>query len=160
DVLSFYNRLIANDSYLATASDGAVAGLVELIGYKPRPAIAAVGTVAVIRLASDVSEPLVIPNGLQLSSTPTAGISPQTFEVTLQPPLTSAPFVGPSAPSVIIQGIPALQTPHATDDLIKSVLLAERSVHLTAGTEVLLIGRNWEGKSRDWAVAATAAVIE
>ncbi len=81
DILTFYNERIANESYLRTAQQAAsVAGLVALLGYQPRPAIAAVGRVAAIRSGARPAEPVVIPAGMQLANTATPGVPVQTFE--------------------------------------------------------------------------------
>ena len=49
DILTFYNERYANEHYLRTARlPESVAGLVGLLGYRPRPAIAATGRLAVI----------------------------------------------------------------------------------------------------------------
>ena len=63
DILTFYNERIANEDYLRTAElPTSVTGLVGLLGYRPRPAIGAVGQVAALRRKSHPSEPLVIPD--------------------------------------------------------------------------------------------------
>jgi hypothetical protein len=57
DILTFYNERIANESYLRTAQQPAsVAGLVALLGYQPRPAIAATGQLAALRRAGRPTE--------------------------------------------------------------------------------------------------------
>jgi hypothetical protein len=77
DVLTFYNERIANEGYLRTAvRDDSVRTLVELLGYRPRPAIAAVGTLGAL-----VARVLTIPPGFQVQSKPSPGHAPQIFEL-------------------------------------------------------------------------------
>jgi hypothetical protein len=89
DILTFYNERIANESYLGTATmPASLANLVALIGYQPAPGIAATGNVAVTRTTAHPNEPLVIPAGMRISSTPTPGIPAQTFEISGTAPLS------------------------------------------------------------------------
>ena len=82
DILIFYNERIANESYLGTAQfPDSVAGLAGLLGYAPAPGLAATGQVGAIRTTTRPAEPLVIPAGMQISSTATPGVPAQTFEV-------------------------------------------------------------------------------
>jgi hypothetical protein len=77
DVLTFYNERIVNEGYLRTAvRDESVRALVELLGYRPRPAIAAVGTLGAL-----VDRVLTIPPGFQFQSKPSPGHAPQIFEL-------------------------------------------------------------------------------
>ena len=49
DVLTFYNERIANQAYLGTADlPESVNRLIQLLGYRPRPAIGATGMVAAL----------------------------------------------------------------------------------------------------------------
>ena len=103
DILTFYNERIANESYLRTAAlPDSVAGLVALLGYRPRPAIGAVGAVAALRKASRPAEPLSIPTGMQLASTATPAVPAQTFEA------AASTFAGPTHVPVTAQPDPAL----------------------------------------------------
>ncbi|MBV9823238.1 MAG: baseplate J/gp47 family protein [Actinobacteria bacterium] len=80
DILTFYNERIVAEHYLATAVlDSSVAQLVGLLGYRPRPGIAATGALAV--LASGPG-PLVLPAGLAIASKASPGLESQTFETT------------------------------------------------------------------------------
>jgi hypothetical protein len=128
-VLTFYNERIANESYLRTAElQGNVRALVALTGYQPRPAIAAVGRVAALRTADQPGEPLVIPAGMQLASTATAGVPVQTFET------SAATFPGPSDLPIELAPSPALVGPSGD-----SVLLSGTITGLLAGDQLLLV---------------------
>jgi hypothetical protein len=79
DVLTFYNERIANESYLRTAdlAEG-VRRLVRLLGYRPRPGIAATGTLAALVTGH---APVTLPVGFPVDSKPGPGQEPQTFEL-------------------------------------------------------------------------------
>ena len=62
-----------------------------LLGYSPAPGLAATGLVGAIRTSTRPDEPLVIPAGMQISSTATPGVPAQTFEVA-----AAGTFPGPS----------------------------------------------------------------
>ncbi|MBM4318413.1 MAG: hypothetical protein FJ125_00265, partial [Deltaproteobacteria bacterium] len=88
DVLTFYDERIANESYLRTARlPESVRRLVGLLGYRPRPAIAAQGLLAGL-LAEE--RPVTLPRGFAVQSKPGPGQQPQIFELgeatTLEPP--------------------------------------------------------------------------
>ena len=81
DILTFYNERIANEAYLRTAQlPESVNHLVQLLGYRPRPALGARGTLAAL-LSSGTRLPLRVPAGLQIQSKPGPGQAPQLFEV-------------------------------------------------------------------------------
>ncbi|HEX7155824.1 MAG TPA: putative baseplate assembly protein, partial [Burkholderiaceae bacterium] len=87
DVLTFYQERIANEGYLRTATEQrSLQELARLVGYAPRPGVAASVTVAysVQDLGSDSD--VAVPAGSSLMSMPTAGEVPRVFE-------TSAPLV-------------------------------------------------------------------
>jgi len=150
DILTFYNERIANESYLRCAQlPASVTGLVALLGYEPRPAIAAVGQVAAIRQTSRPHEPLVIPAGMQFSSTATPGVPVETFEA------AAASFSGLS--DVPIGLLPSTgagsllgSAPSGTGS-IGSVLIAGHIGSLKPGDELLLASRVWSATSHDWA---------
>jgi hypothetical protein len=78
DILQFYDRRIAEESYLRTARDpAAIRRLVALTGYLPRPAVASSALVAAL---ADGRDPAVVPTGTQFRSKSTPGIPAQTFE--------------------------------------------------------------------------------
>ncbi len=79
DVLGFYDERIANEAYLRTAQlPGSLRRLVELIGYHPRPALAARVTLAL--LAEEGNGPVALPPGVAFRSGPFGDESPQVFE--------------------------------------------------------------------------------
>jgi hypothetical protein len=102
DVVSFYDELIAHESYLRTARrDPNIRKLVGLLGYVPRPAVA-----AQVRLAINAQGriPLVLPAGLAVRSTAFRDEAPQVFELdtdTAVHPLLNGWTLTPTRPSVI-----------------------------------------------------------
>ena len=78
DIVHFYNRRIAARAFLRTAPEGAaLQRLVALLGYRPRPAVAAAITLAAI---GDSKGPTEVPAGTQIRSKGVPGIPPQIFE--------------------------------------------------------------------------------
>jgi hypothetical protein len=81
DILTFYNERIANEAYLGTALlPESVNHLVQLLGYRPKPALGSKGQLAAL-LTPSARAPLTIPAGLQIQSKPGPGQQPQVFEV-------------------------------------------------------------------------------
>jgi len=156
DVLTFYNERFANESYLGTAGQpGSVADLVALLGYRPAPGLAASGTVAVIRKPARPAEPLVIPAGMPLASQASAGLPSQTFET--GPAIT---FKGPSSLPV---GLPADTSLAPNPDGSYSLLLAGHVSGVSAGDELLLVPRAFNGTADDWGlitVSSTASITD
>jgi hypothetical protein len=141
DVLTFYNERIVNEGYLRTAvRNESVRALVELLGYRPRPAIAAQGTLGAL-----VDRVLTIPPGFQFQSKPSPGHGPQIFELEAQTVVhpgngAGAGLVGQGnlllddGVSVLVQGVvggvkagdellfvPAMPPKHTTRPLLKTV---------------------------------------
>jgi hypothetical protein len=88
DILTFYNERIANNQYLRTAElPEDLNRLIRLLGYRPRPGIAAIGEVAALL---NSGKAVTIPAGFSIQSKPGPGKTPQTFEVDaatlVQPP--------------------------------------------------------------------------
>ncbi|MGA3070638.1 MAG: baseplate J/gp47 family protein [Terracidiphilus sp.] len=83
DILTFYNERIANEDYLRTAAlPETPAELIQLLGYWPRPAIGAAGTLAALVAPSVLpGQTVTLPRGLQFQSKPGPGGAPQTFEL-------------------------------------------------------------------------------
>jgi len=78
DIVRFYDRQIASNSYLRTASDPlALRRLVALIGYRPRPAIAATATLALVASGRD---PVLVPAGTSFRSKAAGAVPAQIFE--------------------------------------------------------------------------------
>ena len=79
DSVSFYDALVAGESYLDTATlPGTRRRLVGLLGYRPRPA-----TAASVRLAAeaDGKTPIILPCGTAFRSGEFDGNPPQVFEL-------------------------------------------------------------------------------
>lgn len=78
DVLAFYNNEIANELYLRTAArETSLRRLSELIGYVPKPALAASCTLA---LFAEPGQPVQVPKGTAFRSDAFDGEAPQIFE--------------------------------------------------------------------------------
>ncbi|MEV3993804.1 putative baseplate assembly protein [Streptomyces sp. NPDC049837] len=78
DVLTFYQERIANEGYLRTATEqDSLTRLGRLVGYRPRPALAAATHLA---YTLDPGTRTTIPAGSQAKSAPPPGGLPQTFE--------------------------------------------------------------------------------
>jgi predicted phage baseplate assembly protein len=106
DIISFYNERIANQVFLRTASlPESVNNLIALLGYRPRPAIGAVGTLAALLSPGQSfgNAPILLPQGLQFQSKPTPGQTPQIFEL-LAPTQIAAPDQIPAAPPPVLLG--------------------------------------------------------
>jgi hypothetical protein len=79
DVLTFYQERIANEGYLRTATERrSLVELARLIGYGPRPGVAASVYLA-FGLEKD-ARPVVIPKGSKFNSIPAPGETMQAFE--------------------------------------------------------------------------------
>ena len=130
DILTFYNERIANEAYLRTAQlPESVNHLVQLLGYRPRPALGARGTLAAL-LSSGTRLPLRVPAGLQIQSKPGPGQQPQIFEVNL-PTTIGAPDVVTA--DVVPTHQPLLDTAGST------LWLAGKITGLKPGDRFLLI---------------------
>jgi hypothetical protein len=80
DVLAFYGGEIANELYLRTAvRDASLRRLTGLIGYAPKPPLAASATLA---LFAEPGQPIAVPAGTAFRSDAFDGEPPQIFETT------------------------------------------------------------------------------
>jgi hypothetical protein len=78
DVVGFYDQQIAQNLYLGTATDaGAMRRLTALIGYQPRPAVAAEGLIAAL---ADRGPPVDVPAYTAFRSEAFGDNPPQIFE--------------------------------------------------------------------------------
>ncbi len=78
DVLTFYQERYANEAFLRTATQQeSIARLSRLIGYRPRPGIAALATLA---FTVDEGMTVELPRGLRVQSIPGPDEQPQVFE--------------------------------------------------------------------------------
>jgi uncharacterized phage protein gp47/JayE len=102
DILTFYNERIANQDYLRTADlPESVAHLIALLGYRPRPAIGAAGSLAALVTAGQSA---VLPKGLQFQSKPTPGQAPQIFELSADTPISPPDQIPAAPPPVLLAG--------------------------------------------------------
>jgi hypothetical protein len=80
DVLTFYQERIANEGYLRTATERrSIVELARLVGYKPRPGVAASVFLA-YNIDANTREEVVIPAGSRAQSIPGPDELPQSFE--------------------------------------------------------------------------------
>jgi hypothetical protein len=102
DCIAFYDKVRADEFYDRTAQlRSSVRGLTNLLGYIPRPAVAAVADLAVI---VDGRQPLVLPIGTAFRSSAFPGSAPQVFELTAPArvhPFTNRWTIAPVGPSTI-----------------------------------------------------------
>lgn len=78
DVLTFYTERYANEAFLRTASQSdSVRRLAALLGYNPRPGVAALAQLA---FTADPGTIIQVAVGLRVQSAPAQGQLPQTFE--------------------------------------------------------------------------------
>ena len=83
DVIAFYQERIANEGYLRTATQpGSLLALAQLVGYQPRPGLAASVWLAYSLQPDPTDTAVVLPAGLLAQSVPGTGELPQTFETT------------------------------------------------------------------------------
>ena len=105
DVVAFYDETIAHEAYLRTARlTPSVRRLVGLLGYRPRPAVAARARLAV---AASGRLPLVLPAGTAFRSAAFGSEPPQVFELdadTRVHPLLNGWSLQPVRPDAIAAG--------------------------------------------------------
>lgn len=81
DVLTFYQERIANEGYLRTATERrSVLELARLIGYMPRPGVAATVFPALMMEIGYNTRESEVPAGTRIQSVPGPGEMPQFFE--------------------------------------------------------------------------------
>jgi hypothetical protein len=160
DILTFYNERYANEHYLRTAVlPESVAALVALLGYRPRPAIAATGRLAVIAAGPG---PLVVPKGLAIASKASPGIPSQTFEVD-----DEARFERPTSVPTPISGLqdaptlagPPASAPPGTAEVPAQPRLVARGGVLLKGAQRLTPGERLLLMTKTWASADSPAVV-
>lgn len=169
DVLTFYNERIANEDYLGTAQlDGSVAHLVGLLGYRPRPGIGAVGTLAAV---ASGPRPLTIPAGLAVASKATPDLESQTFETTqrvtfAQPTSVTEPVPDDLASAAPLGGPPA-SSPPGTAELPPHPQLLARGGVLVRGAptsvavddRLVLMTRAWNGPNEPAVVVRVSGLV-
>jgi hypothetical protein len=108
DVVAFYNERIANQDYLRTADlPESVNNLIALLGYRPRPAIGAVGALAALLSPGPTfgGGGVVLPQGLQFQSKPTPGQAPQTFELSADTTIAGPDQLPATTPPALVGSI-------------------------------------------------------
>ncbi|MCU1244865.1 MAG: putative baseplate assembly protein [Acidobacteria bacterium] len=148
DILTFYNERIITQAFLRTAESSAgVNALVRLLGYRPRPAIAAHGLVAALVSGNKA---VTLRKGFAIQSKPGPGKQPQIFETD-----TDTTLLPGGAIDVDPAPDPALL---GTEDSRSTILLAGVVTSIKKGDRLLLRKRNWRGGSNESAVAVVAEV--
>lgn len=138
DILTFYNERIANETYLRTADlPESVQELIQILGYRPRPAIGARGVVAAL---INSSKTFTLPPGFQIQSKPGPGKQPQIFELdentSVQFPdvIAAAPVANPA----LLQG--------------NSILLQGAITTVKDRDELLLLRKDWAGSTSEYSL--------
>ena len=154
DILTFYCERGAIQAFLGTADQPeSVNRLIQLLGYRPRPAIGATGTVAALLSGN---KPVTLPQGFQIQSKPGPGQQPQIFELiattTIRPPDQLALTATPPPAPVLNGGTNAQGQPLA------SLLLSSTVGGLKTGDEVLLTAQGWAGTDGNWGVGTIEQV--
>jgi hypothetical protein len=140
DILTFYNQRIANQDYLGTADqDASVRNLVSVLGYRPRPGIGAVATLAALVKAA---QPITLPQGMAVQSKPGPGLAPQIFEL-LQSTIAQ--------PGGSISCDPDNSAAPIGQD--GSILLEGTISSIKTGELLLLVRDGWNGSDFDYVVA-------
>lgn len=117
DVVTFYQERYANETWLRTATERrSVLELARLVGYEPRPGVAAKASLAFTVDGTRGAE-VTIPVGTAVQSTPGPGEQPQVFET--------------------VEAVPARQ---AWNALRVRPLSRERRKHARGGTRLVLAG--------------------
>ncbi len=154
DILTFYQERVANESYLSTATERrSLLEQVRLIGYEPRPGVAAstylaftvedtslaVAPGALLSPTPSGPREVLVPKGTKVQSVPGPGETAQTYE-TLED-LTAHPDWN--------QMSPRLTQPHPVGPDLEQVMVPGLAPFVKAG-EVLLIVAGSE--PADWTV--------
>jgi predicted phage baseplate assembly protein len=85
DVIAFYSERIASEGFLRTATQpGSLLAIAGLVGYRPRPGLAASVWLAYTLHPDPADTAVVLASGLLAQSVPGTGELPQTFETTAQ----------------------------------------------------------------------------
>jgi hypothetical protein len=130
DVASFYDELVANASYLGTASlPGAQRRHISLLGYRPRPAI---GARVWLAAEADGARVLKLPAGTGIRSGAFDGNPPQVFE------LEADANVEPRVNRLTVERVPATALPSP----LTGVPVKAGSLRARAGELVVLAAGN------------------
>lgn len=129
ELVSLYDKAIADESYVRTAKlRPSLRRLLGVLGYVPRPAVAAEVELALI---ADGAQPVTLPVGTGFRSGAFAGQPPQVFELvapaTIHPALDKWPVVTPAAPTLTGQVTTLLLDPATARVAVGDVVLVELS---------------------------------
>ena len=131
DILTFYNERIANEDYLRTAFlPESPENLIRILGYRPRPGIGAMATVAATLTAAS---PVTLPAAYPVQSKPGPGQQPQIFELTSQTTVQT-----PDSVSADPAPDPSLLGADGQSVLLKGVVSTIKPLD-----QLLLLARNW-----------------
>lgn len=134
DVLTFYQERLANEGYLLTATERrSILELARLVGYRPRPGVAA--SVYLAFNLENGSE-VVIPAGTRAQSMPGPGELPQSFE-------TSEPLAARAVWNALK---PRLSQPQVMEKSTPSVYLKGLGLNLKSNDPVLVVASTQAGK--------------
>lgn len=126
DVASFYDQLVANDSYLGTAVlAGSQRRLVSLLGYRPRPGF---GSSVWLEAEADGARVVKLPGGTAFRSGEFDGNPPQVFE------LQADREIDPRINTMAVQRVRATQLVSP----LSSVLARAATVRVKAGDAVVI----------------------
>ncbi|MBK7077027.1 MAG: hypothetical protein IPH44_32530 [Myxococcales bacterium] len=167
ELVSLYDKAIADESYVRTAKlRPSLRRLLGVLGYVPRPAVAAEVELALI---ADGAQPVTLPVGTAFRSGAFAGQPPQVFELlaptTIHPALDKWPVVTPASPTLTGLVTTLLVDPASARVAVGDVVLVELSAaaadaHVRAVTAVKRVvdrvGRRVVEVSLDRAVDAGA----
>jgi hypothetical protein len=153
DVLTFYNERVASEAYLRTAElPESVNRLIQVLGYRPRPAIAATGVVAAL---VNSPKPAILPQGFQIQSKPGPGKQPQIFELSAATRI-APPDAMPAVPPPL--SVPLVTPGTAGGSATGTVLIAGTAGSLKAGDEVLLLEKGWNGTDGNYAIGIVQGI--
>lgn len=145
DVLTFYNERIANQDYLRTADlPESVKRLIRLLGYRPRPAIGASGTLAAL---ATPGQSATLPPGLQFQSKPGPGQEAQTFELDAATAIGAPDAVAAAPPTALLSPDPG-------------ILLLQGAVRSIAGGDLLLLRQRADATATPALVTVSQAAVE
>jgi hypothetical protein len=153
DILTFYHERVASEQYLRTAElPESVNRLIQVLGYRPRPAIGATGVLAAL---VNSSKPVILPQGFQIQSKPGPGKQPQVFE------LSAATVIAP--PDAMPAAPPPVSAPLVTPgtggrSATGTVLIGGTTSGLKTGDQVLLLEKGWNGTDGGYALGAVQGI--
>jgi predicted phage baseplate assembly protein len=132
DVIAFYSERIAGEGFLRTATQpGSLLAIAGLVGYQPRPGLAASVWLAYSLHPDPADTAVILPGGLLAQSVPGTGELPQTFETTAQI------VARPSWNTLKVRATGPVQAPHGLS-AVTSLSFHGATTGLTASDVILL----------------------